>query len=906
MRASTSIDLKNRKAYELTDFRGVDFSSPVSKVASARATTMRNMICEGGINHKRPGWERLLQISGRINGIFPYADYLIVHGGEKLYKVETGADGTYKATDLRNTVDDEKSQAFYQDFYMYIIGAGQIIRWDGGKFQYVFDNAYIPTTTISIDADSVADTVRATLEDVNLLTGWRRNRMRVSSGLTTDKYSWTVDTGIIGIYDYNSGTYTICTPFKKVYVTIDVINEGQPVQIKLSTKDNYVNQQVQIANLEVAYVRKYRTGKAVKIDDDGRHRPDGSSIFLLGEETEIGNFKKNKVDGKDVGEVVGYVDYGTGKIVLGKKYVSKAIEGKVTFTEEAVTIPEIVPASYGEDCIQVEFYCITKQKYDSVFNYDVHACRFGTLFGVNGSDDTLFLSGNEYEPNKDYHSAPGDFSYFPDTNYTVYGSKDSPIVGYSRMSDTVLAVFKEESQKEPTVYYRSGEYKTIDGNLHEVYPITAGAMGKGIVSRHGSAYFHGDPLILTADGVYGLSLGSNIAVNERYVKERSANIRKKLIKEDLKNASGIVYGDRYYLAVGGNCYVADCRYKISQNDSYGYEWWFWDNIPARVWASVNGELWFGTDDGSICRFDGKFTDRKHTTTKSGELTINVSDSKVTYDQSLPIKDGTPFRWITDGIYSIVAGNCVVQSGKIRAEDDDQMMRIFDGTEVYANNVESSGLTQDTKYFICNIDRAENTYQLKDEQGNVVSLASGGFSLHEKITQKDLWVTDCDNTEKKFKLAAYENGSALTLSYYTGKTPENPLAIVTEAQNVVAEWCTPALDFGTNMHVKTLLRMTIAAEPIPHGKVTFGYETRTASRMMARMTDAQSVGGFSLDDFSFEDFSFNTDFAGSYSTRCNERNFNYIMFHIRSDSATDCAVSGLSVLYKINRSNKGVK
>lgn len=911
MRASTNIDLKNRKAYELTDFRGVDFSSPVSKVSPTRATTMRNMICEGGINHKRPGWERLFQIpitaksgeeyGGRINGIFPYGDHLVVHSGKHLYKVQINADGVYEATHIMQ-VEDRKSQGFYQGWALFVVGCGGgMFRWNGYKFEKVFDNAYIPTTTISIDADSVVDTVRETLEGVNLMTGWRKNKMRVSSGLTKDKYAWTVDTGRIGVYAYaTDGEYYICTggnQYKQVSVTIDTVSNGKLVQIKLETPaSNYSNISLHVANLTVKYVREYRTNQLVADQNEANIRADTSSVELLGNETTVTGFGK--------GDVVGYVNYESGRIILGKKY-NTATHTNSEDDYLDVTISEIVPGSFGEDCIQAQFYCLDKDKYDAQHKCDANGCQFGTLFGVDGSNDTLFLSGNPEYPNMEYHSAPGDFTYFPDRNYTVYGSTDVPIVGYGRVSDTILAVFKKENYKEPTVYYRTGEYKTIDGNLQEIYPITAGAMGKGIVSRHGCAYFHGDPLILTSEGVYGLSLGSNIAVNERYAKERSANIRKKLVKADLENAVGIVYGDRYYLATGNECYVADSRNKFSQNDSYGYEWWYWDNIPARVWAVVDGELWFGTEDGSVCRFDNQYTDRTHISTKAGDLSIDVTTGHITFKQSLPIRDDMLFRWLTDNIYSVVAEDCTVSDGMILSTEE-EIMHIHDGTEVYAKEVGSSGLTQNTKYYICNIDRGELTYQLRDKSGNVISLASGGFSLHEKISQKTLYVRDCDDTGKIFRLAAYEGGPALTLSYYLSSAPSSPLAIVTDAQNVVAEWCTPALDFGTNMHVKTLLRMTIAAEPVPHGKVVFGYETRTASRMMARMVDAQSVGGFSLEDFSFEDFSFNTDFAGSYTVRCNERNFNYIMFHIKSDSATDCAVSGLSVLYKINRSNKGVK
>jgi len=71
-------------------------------------------------------------------------------------------------------------------------------------------------------------------------------------------------------------------------------------------------------------------------------------------------------------------------------------------------------------------------------------------------------------------------------------------------------------------------------------------------------------------------------------------------------------------------------------------------------------------------------------------------------------------------------------------------------------------------------------------------------------------------------------------------------------------------------------------------------------------DKRGGDRFSFEDFSFNAFSFDTGFANSYSVRCNERNFNYILFRFLSDDDGDCAVSDFSVVYKINRENKGVR
>ena len=142
MKARTNIRQRPRRQLVLTDFKGVDFSSSPYKVDPKRASSMRNMINEYGVNHKRRGWHeaRLFSREGkplRINGIFEYhnGDYscVIAHAGERMYVVSGGADkavsvegftsgGDSVVSDLESmsditgelTLTDTRSQAFYQ------------------------------------------------------------------------------------------------------------------------------------------------------------------------------------------------------------------------------------------------------------------------------------------------------------------------------------------------------------------------------------------------------------------------------------------------------------------------------------------------------------------------------------------------------------------------------------------------------------------------------------------------------------------------------------------------------------------------------------------------------------------------------------------------------------------------
>ena len=56
MRISTGVSKKARNQLTLEGFKGVDFSSSPLNVSTNRASSMRNLINENGVNKKRSGW----------------------------------------------------------------------------------------------------------------------------------------------------------------------------------------------------------------------------------------------------------------------------------------------------------------------------------------------------------------------------------------------------------------------------------------------------------------------------------------------------------------------------------------------------------------------------------------------------------------------------------------------------------------------------------------------------------------------------------------------------------------------------------------------------------------------------------------------------------------------------------
>lgn len=843
MRANTKIALKARQQLQLSDFKGVDFSSSPLRVQPNRASGMSNFINEYGVNRKRNGWNELFRIEvdstpQRINGIFHYVNRyrqeMLIHAGKRFYRIiennglytpqDITLSSTYEAAKCDiNLLKDQRSQGFFNRGKMYIIGCGDYLvygSWNGGEtyeLRRVVDNedTYIPTTTISIDDDSVAEDTRANLDDVNYLSSSRINQL---VGTRSESATWTVDTGKI---DVNT----------TVKIVLETMNGETPITKNITNN--------------------------------------GSDKTVLYDGT----------------TAVGTIDFEKGKISLS-----------------IATTPQ----TENRDNMFVTFKHRTEGYAERIMN-----CNFGILFGVNGNTDRLFLSGNADYPNIDFHSEMDDYTYFGDLNTASMGSDSVAINGYARLSDSTLVIYKEEAGQEASIFYRTGKFQESYDNLGNlesirgIFPTTAGSIGEGVVSRHACMNFAGDNIILSRNGVFGIVLADNVATTERYTRERSRSINEVLkTHKDLSEAVATVYKNRYYLSIDGVCYIADSRFKYVREDdvdgSYNYEWWYWENIPARVWATIDNELYFGTADGQVCVFDEEYTDRTYQNTRAGDLSLDIFNNKILYNANVEVSltENDIIKFYSNDIYALYLDDFTVKNNRIIVSSE-AVGNILEGTEVYADNISGDSLSVNKRYFIGEVDYGDCSFALVDEMGVEVML-DDSFRLSKLISGKDLYIENILNNS--FQLKETKGNSILTLTRYNEKAPTNVLAKVSHKENVVAKWYTPIFDLGTNESSKTLLKMTISTEAKVNGKLSFGYETKNADKLI----NAKGLNVFSFENFSFEEFSFDTGFANSYSIKVKERNFNFIMFRFISDNDCDCAINNFTIIYKINKQNKGVE
>ena len=273
-----------------------------------------------------------------------------------------------------------------------------------------------------------------------------------------------------------------------------------------------------------------------------------------------------------------------------------ATGAKITFTN--------VPTAHSEGKINLRV-TFTPTKYEGNAANDrrlIEKCSIVGRFGYY-NNNRFFFSGNPDHRNTDYMSEIDDPTYFPADGWTNIGSDITAIQGYLHYG-TELAIIKEDNGQDATVYMRSA---ILTDNNDIIFPVQQGAQGVGALSKWTLKTLKDEPLFLAKEGVYAVQ-GTN-ASQERTIPNRSFYIDKKLKPEASAECVAEVFKD-YYIVCNpstGHCFVCDSRYQglpPGTNDRQRvYEWFPWDNVPARVLFATDDHLFFGTQDGRLCVFN---------------------------------------------------------------------------------------------------------------------------------------------------------------------------------------------------------------------------------------------------------------------------------------------------------------
>ena len=672
----------DRKVFSLKDFRGVDYASSPLEVKPYRATDMANLLLRDGQLQKRYGFKQVLRTGMKtessiwtktydakafICGKNTYGDVILVQHVD--YTTSRSTFVPYGRTSHNGPIQELKTKdkdgneipaRFYGNehfaqgvssngyFYLFY---DQWIKKTKNGVEWEIISPYVPTTTINIPVSQYVVTRYDDSEDAN-----------------TYNHRIVGDTDVKHPYQSNESLNMLTTKAKN------------NLYVKRDFSYDFVNKDANY--FEEALGKKFFKLDAHANIPSGSLLVNGDNKPLIkavvdGKTIALGEFElANVTDDTSVENVAGACWYNsemglalvykrssflnvpkqfgrpiadnTSVLVVLDEYVFRNALGagaEATDDKPAVNGYNIPTDIYGYVTLILEYqHSFTKNR-DNDYER-ISGAKAVTLFGINGATDRVFVA-TDSPSNRVYFSentiktlepqVVADVSYFPVDQWVECGTSEAPISGFLRATDGRLAIFKDVTNVEDiSVYYTSGQYVDIvDEEIGTTYQqarfsVTAGDITRRGISARSVVNLEGDNIFTSEEGVYGIVLSNNVASAERYARERSRTINPKITKLGLKDSKGIVYNDKYFLAVGnGEVYVADARYKFTiqgdQQNTFNYEWFRLTGLWVKEWFILDGKLYFIDKDGYICEFvENSFTDQYLVRKADNELMVKVS------------------------------------------------------------------------------------------------------------------------------------------------------------------------------------------------------------------------------------------------------------------------------------------
>lgn len=172
---------------QYTSLAGIDFKNDESLVNLNRSPDALNVYkdysAEGNCIQTRPGYSKLAEFVGNINGLYIYNNTTaLVHAGNKLYLWNNFPSIPENPTVLSETMNNTRTSFFIFNNKVYINDGLNYLVYDG-ELREVVEDAFIPTTTIN-RAPTGGGTV---YQDINLLQPKRINTF-CADGTSKDYY----------------------------------------------------------------------------------------------------------------------------------------------------------------------------------------------------------------------------------------------------------------------------------------------------------------------------------------------------------------------------------------------------------------------------------------------------------------------------------------------------------------------------------------------------------------------------------------------------------------------------------------------------------------------------------------------------------------------------------------------
>lgn len=670
------------------------------------AYLIKNMINSSGKSKKRNGHQNVAcftddNLNGlRINGIYNYSyvdendGYVsarIVHAGTRLFKATSEFEIIEEiplafGVGLKN----ERSQGFTMGKNLWIIGAGNVLIYDGKELRRASEgeNAYIPDTTTFLRDGKIYKN-----ESPNLLTGKRVNRFLSTS-----------------LYRESGATNVFILDEKIKYGTNFVL------EIKIRTRTS----EEEASSSTTSYIG---------VDSNGVEVNKIVTIRYAKKSIEGGTYFLSEPIRDEAGNVInikiGDQIYTYDKLPFGIR-ISSGRELRIAY--------DITPPNKSEENIRIEYEA--EKTGEGIFEN----AKIGALANGDKGGQILLLGFDDNTIR--FTDADKGFFYFPEKNKISLGSDGEKINAIIRLSDNLVGVFKEKS------FYRI-RFTSSNDDGYEIY---SSSDSIGAYSIFSSSMVDYDCLVFNERGVYGVSEYKTVSNAFNCLRQRSGRINpllEKYTENERKNAQSIAFGARYYLFIGEDVYIADTRRKIkeagAQGDAFQYEWWLWDNCKARVLYSDGISLYFGTDNGQIRKFTNDFCDIEKYEYKTQELSLLVKSHDTYSDFLIPERDSLDYEKSSAYLSPhrrLISKDAIYENGELYFSTDDFFYRngaikIYEGecVEIYKKSGEYVA-----SFYIEEVDPVFKSVRVKD--GIAFIEGEGYFVYYYYPNGKEYGVSKC--------------------------------------------------------------------------------------------------------------------------------------------------------------------
>lgn len=564
--------------------------------------------------------------------------------------------------------------------------------------------------------------------------------------------------------------------------------------------------------------------------------------------------------------------------------------------------------------------------------------RFGATFG---SENRLFLAGNEEFPNIDRYNVSNDLlgnnvtsqsyelSYFPSRNYRVLGGKGA-INGYVTATDNILYVTKEDYPNDDKLFIRQ---RILNENGVLGYSEFKTSVTKTPLNHRCIVRFNNDVVMLTKNGLYALELSENVLTDERLLKLRSGFINKDIVAkiEEFDDSKVFILENNLYMYIfiGQDVYVADSRYtarnenNIIENLSYEIVYWEFPqtfktgHVTKNTFKILNdsGKFIYTLNDNQ--NQDDKFT-RYDAITNSVDFDGNnafivptslqflVTNPK---EYTLRLYSGFKVVGVREVDYNISSNTITyINSNAFRGVEAGKIYFFKDNNNNFFPLVVNTSIPLNSFTYLGNISGSVDVIyeSIANRPLYISTIFSFGQINYVRVSpypQKEVPIFQRNQGENDTQyIARLKQNFKDNEDYYFTSNAMKDL-VVSESNRIELVWISGITDFNSKMMEKTTFTLNLyATKKAQENSIIFGYRTRRHENLESER-DINVSNPSTFNRLNFDNFGFNTFSETGFSMPMKENNFLYIQFYIQGFGQIE--VNSFSVIYKNNRMLKTV-